>query len=266
MNKIYNIFKKILIIFILISLIRFLPIYINNQNNIEYKIGINNSDINNYNFHRKNKISSRGGLRYSRLKEYTYFELSVDNYILYFINESESNKFKEKILNIDNTKIVKIKHITYMSKKNTENILLMNQILDEFNKINNNKTFYPTISKNISSSFGYRISPTKGYYAMHKGIDISGNYGDNVFSYKSGIIEYASWNNGGYGNMILIKHLDGTESRYAHLSSILVSVGQNINGGELLGKIGSTGSSTGNHLHFEIIINGINVNPYNYIF
>ena len=66
--------------------------------------------------------------------------------------------------------------------------------------------------------------------------------------------------------MILIKHSNGIETRYAHLSSINVYVGENVLTGQKIGNVGSTGASTGNHLHFEIIINGINVNPYNYIF
>ena len=66
--------------------------------------------------------------------------------------------------------------------------------------------------------------------------------------------------------MVLIQHNDGTQSRYAHMSSISVSKGQYVSCGQIIGHVGSTGNSTGNHLHFEIIINGKTVNPYNYIF
>lgn len=123
------------------------------------------------------------------------------------------------------------------------------------------KTHFPTISHNISSSYGYR---SRGDF--HTGIDLAGNYGDSVYAYKAGTVEKTQYSNVSYGNMVLIRHSDGTKTRYAHLSSILVSQGQSVSCGETIGKVGSTGNSTGNHLHFEIIINGNTVNPYNYIF
>lgn len=122
------------------------------------------------------------------------------------------------------------------------------------------KTCYPTISKRVSSHYGKR---TRGF---HTGIDISGNYGDNIFAYKSGTVSKVQYSNKSYGNMVLITHEDGSQTRYAHMSSIDVVNGQHVICGQTIGHVGSTGNSTGNHLHFEIIINGKTVNPYNYIF
>ena len=121
---------------------------------------------------------------------------------------------------------------------------------------------FPTKSHSISSTYGYRKS--RGDF--HSGIDLQGNYGDNIYAYKSGTIIKTQYSNISYGNMVLIQHNDGTQSRYAHMSSISVSKGQYVSCGQIIGHVGSTGNSTGNHLHFEIIINGKTVNPYNYIF
>ena len=122
-------------------------------------------------------------------------------------------------------------------------------------------THFPTNSHNVSSSYGDR---SRGDF--HTGIDLCGNKGDNIYAYKSGTVIKTQYSNKSYGNMILLQHSDGTQTRYAHLSSIVVSNGQYVNSGQVIGYMGSTGNSTGNHLHFEIIVNGNTINPYNYIF
>lgn len=273
MNKNNYILQRIISIYLVFIILNFSFLGLTKINNFE-KINntivcINNSNQNN-NYHNnikvKNKITSRSGSRYPQGKQYKYYKISVYNYDLYFETESEALKVKEIFENINDEINVNINYVTYNIKENIENNDNKINIIKQYLLKTSDKSYYPTISKNISSNFGYRISPTKGIYAMHKGIDISANYGDEVFSYKNGIVIFAGFDNSGYGNMILIKHADGTETRYAHLSQILISVGQNVKGGNIIGKVGSTGSSTGNHLHFEVIINGINVNPYSYIF
>jgi len=88
-----------------------------------------------------------------------------------------------------------------------------------------------------------------------------------VYSAQDGLVERAGWNAGGYGNRIIIKHSDGTKTLYAHLKAggILVAPGQYVNQGDLIGLMGSTGRSTGPHLHFEVIVSGTRVNPFNYL-
>ena len=110
----------------------------------------------------------------------------------------------------------------------------------------------------ISSEYG----PRKG--KQHTGVDYAANYGTSIYSWKSGTVTFAGWS-GGYGNFIEIDHKDGTVSRYAHCSSLAVSVGQQVTAGQVIGYVGSTGNSTGNHLHFEIKVNGSFVNPLNYL-
>ncbi len=101
--------------------------------------------------------------------------------------------------------------------------------------------------------------------ANHPGIDIDGNEGSPVYAADSGIIVYAGWNNWGYGNTVVINHGNGWQTLYAHLSAYYVGCGQSIFQGNTLGAMGSTGNATGSHLHFEMMYNGVKVNPHDYI-
>lgn len=117
----------------------------------------------------------------------------------------------------------------------------------------------------VSSPYGWRSS------GWHNGIDLvkygGGALGTPVIAAKSGRVEVVQRSNSGYGNMVLINHGDGYKTRYAHMvkGSITVSVGDYVEAGQTIGKVGSTGNSTGPHLHFEVIVNGETRNPKNYI-
>lgn len=110
----------------------------------------------------------------------------------------------------------------------------------------------------ISSYFGYRSGE------FHTGIDMSGSVGDPFVAAASGTVVSAGWN-GNYGYSILIDHGNGIKTRYAHASKLLVKAGQSVSKGQTIGLVGSTGRSTGPHLHFEVIINGDETNPLNYL-
>jgi murein DD-endopeptidase MepM/ murein hydrolase activator NlpD len=103
----------------------------------------------------------------------------------------------------------------------------------------------------ISSGYGSRYHPILKRKRMHDGYDIAKPFGSPVYAAKSGVIADARWAEG-YGQLITIKHTDGWETRYGHLSKILVKIGQKVQRGTLIGKVGSTGLSTGPHLHFEV--------------
>jgi murein DD-endopeptidase MepM/ murein hydrolase activator NlpD len=104
------------------------------------------------------------------------------------------------------------------------------------------------------------------YSAIHRGIDIAGNIGEAVWAIDAGVIVYAGWNEYGYGNMIMIDHGNGWQSLYAHLSSIKVLCGQSVDQGTLIGAIGSTGHSSGAHLHFEMMHSiYAKVNPWDFL-
>jgi len=118
----------------------------------------------------------------------------------------------------------------------------------------------PASVTRISSNFGYRRDPFNRSAAMHNGIDFKGPYGSAIYSAAKGEVTFAGWK-GGYGRTVEITHTNGIVTRYAHLSRIGVSVGQPIDAGATLGGLGSSGRSTGPHLHFEVRINGRAVNP-----
>ena len=101
--------------------------------------------------------------------------------------------------------------------------------------------------------------------ANHRGIDIDGETGDPVYAVDNGVIVYAGWNDWGYGNMIVINHGNGWQTLYAHLSALYVGCGQSVYQGTGIGAIGSTGNSTGSHLHFEMMYNAVKVNPHDYL-
>lgn len=100
------------------------------------------------------------------------------------------------------------------------------------------------------------------FSGVHRGIDIAGNTGEAVFATDAGVIVYVGWNNYGYGNMIMIDHGQGFQSLYAHLSAFNVSCGQSVGQGDVIGAIGSTGNSSGSHLHFEILSAHAKINPW----
>lgn len=113
----------------------------------------------------------------------------------------------------------------------------------------------------INNEFGFRRNPFGGRsYEFHAGMDIDGERGDTVMAPGNGTVIKAGWQ-GGYGNMIEIDHGNGLTTRYGHLSKIEVSVGQSVARGELIGLIGTTGRSTGPHLHFELRLDDKPINP-----
>ena len=117
----------------------------------------------------------------------------------------------------------------------------------------------------ISSNYGYRTHPITGKVSsFHKGIDIAASSGNPVLAAASGTV-VKSYMSSSYGNYIVISHGGGLMTAYAHLSRRLVSVGDTVSAGQQIGKVGSTGNSTGPHLHFEVYVNGSTVNPMNYV-
>ncbi len=116
---------------------------------------------------------------------------------------------------------------------------------------------YPT-NKHYLSGFDYSEATN------HRGIDLAGNEGEGVYAADAGVIVYSGWNNYGYGNMIMIDHGNGFQSLYAHLSVISRGCGQSVGQNEEIGAVGSTGRSSGPHLHFELMA-GVKVNPWDYL-
>ena len=122
----------------------------------------------------------------------------------------------------------------------------------------------PCSYTSITSPFGYRTPPTGGASTYHQGVDLDTGTGWPVVAAKAGTVTIAGWGKAA-GNYVQINHHDGFSSIYMHLSSIGVRVGQNVSAGQYIGATGSTGVSTGDHLHFGISLNGVYVNPCNYV-
>lgn len=119
----------------------------------------------------------------------------------------------------------------------------------------------PVKTAAFTSGYGVRSDPFQGRSAMHAGIDLSGALGTPIYATADGVITTAEYNNGGYGNLVKIDHGRGIETRYGHLSKMSVYAGQRVRRGEMIGRMGSTGRSTGSHLHYEVRIDGRAVNP-----
>lgn len=119
----------------------------------------------------------------------------------------------------------------------------------------------PVKTAEFTSSFGVRNDPFGRGAAMHAGIDLAGPHGTPIYATADGTVTDAGFNSGGYGNLVKLDHGRGIETRYGHLSAFSVRAGDRVKRGQLIGRMGSTGRSTGSHLHYEVRIDGRAVNP-----
>lgn len=125
-------------------------------------------------------------------------------------------------------------------------------------------SIWPTDSRKVSSAYGYRKDPFTRKASYHEGIDISANSGEPVYATADGVVTFAGYD-GGHGRSVKIKHASGLTTRYSHLKKYTVKEGQKVEKGEQIGEVGSTGRSTGPHLHYEIIKNGVSIDPAPYM-
>lgn len=160
---------------------------------------------------------------------------------------------------VDEADIKFVDELLISQEKNID--ALFDNIQGKITALEKIPNFMPTDGR-LASPFGERIHPVTKKVDFHSGIDLANNTGTNIYSSASGIVLFSEVN-GTYGNMILISHGNGYSTVYAHLSKQLVKTGDQVKKGDLIGKMGSTGRSTGPHLHFEIRENGTPINPYN---
>ena len=116
----------------------------------------------------------------------------------------------------------------------------------------------------FSSPYGYRTHPITGKWTFHSGVDLAGPEGTPIVAARDGIVTAATYHSGN-GNYVTINHGDGFSTSYLHMTHDVVSVGQKVKAGQLIGYMGNTGASKGNHLHFTIYYNGSTVNPADYL-
>lgn len=118
------------------------------------------------------------------------------------------------------------------------------------------------VSGRITSEYAYRTHPISGEYRFHSGLDIGANMGDNIKSVLDGkVTEIDTEGETSYGKYIIVSHSSGTSTLYGHCSKIIATKGQSVKKGDVIAKVGSTGNSTGPHLHFEVRVNGTRLNP-----
>jgi murein DD-endopeptidase MepM/ murein hydrolase activator NlpD len=140
-----------------------------------------------------------------------------------------------------------------------ENVILTRELKEEIHPEGR-----PVSSGYISSYFGERADPFDGLEKFHKGVDFAGNLGADVVAVAAGVVTWAG-ERSGYGKLIEINHGDGYSTRYAHNERTLVAVGQTVKRGESIALMGSTGHSTGPHVHFEVLHNGRQVDPLSFV-
>lgn len=211
----------------------------------------------------KNKIKNNYNNIDNYIKEkYVIYEVKIDDKILYLENINKVNILKEKILNeIEND-------IIFLSEQ---------KVVTELPDFSTSENIDEYISsKQQTSRSGARreentkSSPIKNYkyisqyfegnYPNHSGVDYAADYGTSIHAWQDGEVIYSGWK-GNYGLFVAIQHSDNSISRYAHLSSIKVKKGEKVKSNQIIGLVGSTGKSTGSHLHFEILVDGKFVNP-----
>ena len=204
-------------------------------------------------------------------KEVNYYE-EVYNADIIYVDNNDWYTTKSVVLQEPSAGFRKVvAEEVYIGDNQTErNILLEEVVMEAVPKIVERGTkIPPTYIKPINggrltSSFGKREAPKKGASTYHKGVDWAISSGSSVYASSGGTVTKAGWGSG-YGYCVYIDHGNGTETRYAHLSKVLVSKGQKVKQGERIAKSGNTGVSTGPHLHFEIRIDGTPVNPLKYV-
>jgi murein DD-endopeptidase MepM/ murein hydrolase activator NlpD len=140
---------------------------------------------------------------------------------------------------------------------------LLSSLEDKRNLLASTPAIMPTDGW-MSSSFGYRISPFTGRREFHKGQDIGARKGEPVLTSANGVVTHSGVK-GSFGKVVVVDHGHGMVTRYAHLSQALKKKGDAVKRGDIIGKVGNTGRSTGTHLHYEVILNGVRVNPRKYI-
>lgn len=203
--------------------------------------------------------------------EQNYYEEIYDADVIYVDNDSWYTT-QTKVLQQPSAGFRKIvANVSYLNDKELSREILKEEIVAEAvpKIVERGTKIPPTYIKPISggrlsSGFGKRSAPKKGASTYHKGIDWAVPTGTAVYASCGGTVSRAGWGSG-YGYVVYIDHADGRQTRYAHLSKVLVKNGQSVKQGDRIALSGNTGVSTGPHLHFEILINGSQVNPTKYL-
>jgi murein DD-endopeptidase MepM/ murein hydrolase activator NlpD len=170
----------------------------------------------------------------------------------------------DKVVELDELSLAIDKLSLQLEDREDKLVVMENLVLNENLKKEVEPSGRPIIKGWLSSYFGMRTHPLSGRREMHKGIDFAGKMGGPVIAVAKGVVTYAG-KRYNYGNLVEIAHGNGYTTRYAHNSKILVSVGDTVEKGFQIAEIGSSGRSTGPHVHFEVLQNGREINPVRFI-
>lgn len=170
----------------------------------------------------------------------------------------------DKVFELDELSLAIDKLSLQLGDREDKLVVMENLVLNENLKKEVEPSGRPIIKGWLSSYFGMRTHPLSGRREMHKGIDFAGKMGGPVIAVAKGVVTYAG-KRYNYGNLVEIAHGNGYTTRYAHNSKILVSVGDTVEKGFQIAEIGSSGRSTGPHVHFEVLQNGREINPVRFI-
>lgn len=196
------------------------------------------------------------------------FEYATDMFNEYFNKPINVNQ----VLNAAQTRqVLAIQSTVYSSKninlktKSASKTNLDTATQEATSKTSDFNSMCIPVSGKVTSKFSYRIHPISGEYLFHSGIDIGADYGDDIKSALDGeVSETDTEGLTGYGKYIVVSHSSGASTLYGHCSEIIAKVGDKVKKGEVIAKVGSTGVSTGPHLHFEVRVNGVKLDPQNF--
>ena len=187
---------------------------------------------------------------------------------------SANTEYYEQLLNMTNSEIVvstskklgELKKELYIQSKSYDELVLLAK--NKETMLENLPAIQPVLNKNLkymASGYGWRIDPIYHTRRFHAGMDFTAPIGTNIFATGNGVVVGAGWEQG-YGNCVQINHGYGYVTLYGHMSAIKVRNGQKVKRGDIIGLIGSTGKSTGPHLHYEVHYKGTIMNPQNYYY
>jgi len=192
-----------------------------------------------------------------------------------------NNEFDIGISQVYTTNLVELKTVQVAEAENEINKSVKQTVTQSEKEVEKQNTNTNTQKENNTNSFygvNFTVKPVSGVitsrfgskesirYSAHKGIDIGAPNGTPIKAAASGTVACAGYTTGGYGNLVVISHGNNVETYYGHASKIYVKKGQNVSAGDVIAAVGSTGRSTGNHLHFEIRRNGNQINPQIYVY
>jgi murein DD-endopeptidase MepM/ murein hydrolase activator NlpD len=192
-------------------------------------------------------------------------QLIAQNKLLYTKIEEKKAFFEEIEDKIADIKVL-IDKDRYHDNKNVKKLLATITPKQKTLIVNAIPSGYPSTSRRITSAFGYRIHPISHNKKFHHGLDFGGKLGTPIKATADGMVEYAEFNKGGYGNLVVIAHNFGFKTAYGHmLDDLKVKAGDFVKKGEVIGYLGNTGRSTGPHLHYEVKFIKRVLNPQNFV-